>query len=79
MVKKNEFISVEATARRLGKSVKTVYRMLEDGRLGGRREKGDGSEYATWAVSRESIELFEEHTRIWSKFETQKMHLQTLF
>lgn len=76
---KNDFISVETTARRLGKSVKTVYRMLQDGRLGGRCEKGDGSEYATWSVSKESIELFEESTRLWSKFETQKMQLQTLF
>lgn len=79
MAKKSEFISVEATARRLDKSVKTIYRMLQDGRLGGRCEKGDGSEYATWSVSRESIELFEENTRLWSKFETQKMQLQTLF
>ena len=53
--------------------------MLQDGRLGGRCEKGDGSEYAAWSVSKESIELFEESTRLWSKFETQKMQLQTLF
>ncbi len=79
MVKKTEFISVEATARRLGKSVKTVYRMLEDGRLGGRREKGNASEYATWSVSKESVELFEEHTRLWSKYEVQEMRGLTLF
>ena len=79
MVKKSEFISVEATARRLGKSVKTIYRMLEDGRLGGRHEKGPASEYATWSVSKESIELFEENTRLWSAYEIQKMEALTLF
>lgn len=79
MGKKNEFISVEATARKLGKSVKTVYRMLEDGRLGGTKEKGEGSEYATWSVSKESIELFEEHRRIWSGYEVQQMQGLTLF
>ena len=79
MVKKSEFISVEAAARRLDKSVKTVYRMLQDGRLGGRCEKGEGSEYATWSVSRKSVDMFEEHTRVWSKFEVEEMQALTLF
>ena len=77
-VKKSEFISVQAAARRLGKSVKTIYRMIQDNRLGGRVEQGDG-DYITWSVSRKSIELFEEHTRVWSKYEVQDMHAQTLF
>ncbi len=76
---KNDMISVEATARKLGKNIKTIYRMLEDGRLGGRKEKGIGSKYHTWMVSKESIELYLEETRLWSCFEMEKRVPLTLF
>lgn len=76
---KNDMISVEAAARKLNKSTKTIYRMLEDGRLGGRKEKGMASTYNTWMVSKESIELYLEETRLWSTFEEEKRIALTLF
>lgn len=76
---KNDMISVECASRKLGKNIKTIYRMLEDGRLGGRKEKGLGSKYHTWMVSKESIDLYLEETRLWSCFEMEKRVPLTLF
>ncbi len=68
-----EMVSVAIAARKLNKSVKTIYKMLEDGRLGGRCEKGIGSRYNTWQVSKISIELYKKNTRILSKYEEEKI------
>lgn len=72
-------IDVAQAASRLQVSVATVYRMLEDGRLGGKKHKGIGSMKCTWKVSIESVELFEKNSRVFSLYEEDKLQQMKLF
>lgn len=78
-VKKEKFISVEAASRRLDRGINTIYRMIQDGRLGGTKEKGIGGKYNTWKVSVTSIELYEENRRMLSNYEVQAQQNLSLF
>ena len=78
-MKTEKMIDVAVAANKLGVSVATVYRMLEDGRLGGKRHKGIGSMKCTWKVSEESVELLEKNSRVFSLYEEEKVSQMKLF
>lgn len=74
-----KMIDVSQTANRLGVSIATVYRMMEDGRLGGVRMKGIGSMKCSCKVSIDSIELLEKNSRVLSLYEEEKLQQMKLF
>lgn len=67
-----KMIDVSQAARRLNVSESTIYRMLEDGRLGGLCMKGRTSKKGTWKVSEESIEMLKKESRVLSINEEKK-------
>jgi excisionase family DNA binding protein len=74
-----KMIDVSQAANRLGVSIATVYRMMEDGRLGGVRMKGIGSMKCSCKVSVDSIELLEKNSRVLSLYEEEKLQQMKLF
>ncbi len=78
---KEEMITVMQAVKILGNNYTEfkVYRMLRDGRLGGRYDKGIGSRKGSWLVSKKSVELYLENTRILSMYEENKYAQLALF
>jgi len=79
--KREEMITVMQAVKILGRNYTEfkVYRMLKDGRLGGRYDRGIGSNKGSWLVSKESVELYLNSTRILSMYEENKYAQLSLF
>lgn len=74
MEKVDKYIPVANAAKKLRVSEATIYRMIADGRLGGKKMAcGLGSRYSKYEISVESIELLETNSKILSVYQEKKM------
>jgi len=78
-LEEDKMIDVHQAAKKLGVSTATVYRMLDDGRIGGTAWSGIGSRKRTIKISEASIELLKTESRLLSQYEEKKYEQLRLF